>query len=163
MKNIFVVEDSRIVSELLAFEMEESFQADVTCFSSGKELMENLLKNPDLIILDYYLDNGRSTVTGLEVLKQLKKVKPEIPVIVFSGQHDMKTAVDLINQGAVDYIDKSSETFLEELCKSVKDVMSVKDLERGKKKYKREINGTKKQILFVSAMSVVLLLILLLA
>lgn len=163
MKNIFVVEDSRIVSELLAFEMEESFQADVTCFASGQELMENLLKNPDLIILDYYLDNGRSTVTGLEVLKKLKKVKPDIPVIVFSGQHDMKTAVDLINQGAVDYIDKSSETFLEELCKSVKDVMSVKDLETGKKKYNREINGTKKQILFVSAMSVVLLLILLLA
>ncbi len=62
--------------------------------------------NPDLICLDYGLED----ISGLELLQKVKEWDLEIPVIVVSGQENMAVAVELLKQGAVDYILKDYNT-----------------------------------------------------
>ena len=65
---------------------------------------------PDIIVLDYYLNAIREDAqTGIEILKQIKKMKPDTNVIMISGQEDMETAVETIRHGAYDYIIKNEK------------------------------------------------------
>lgn len=121
MKKIVIIEDSRIVSELLKFDLEAHFDCEVHCFSDSKEFFSNIDSHPDVIILDYYI--GDSTIeNGLDVLKKIKAINKNIPIIIFSGQSQLKLAIDLIHAGAVDYIDKNEDTFLEDINNAIKNI-----------------------------------------
>jgi two-component system nitrogen regulation response regulator GlnG len=45
-------------------------------------------------------------MSGIEVLKEIKKLKPDIQVIVITGYGTLKTAIECIRLGAFDYINK---------------------------------------------------------
>lgn len=72
-------------------------------FPTGEEALENLNLKPSIIVLDYHLDGQ---MTGLDTLKQFQKRYPEAKVIMMSAQEDIQTAVDILNNGAYDYIVK---------------------------------------------------------
>ncbi|MCR4292643.1 MAG: response regulator [Candidatus Kuenenia sp.] len=59
-------------------------------------------ESPGLLLLDINLPD----INGIEVLKQIKLLNKEIPVIIVSAQEDVKLAVDAIKLGAYDYIKK---------------------------------------------------------
>ncbi len=123
-KKIFIVEDSNIVRELLAQEMRNNFNCEISLFSNSKDLLSNLLTQPDVIILDYFLDQDADTPdeNGKSIIKKIKLINKNIPVIIFSGQRELKVAIELIEDGAVDYIDKNDNNFLEEIIGSVKNI-----------------------------------------
>lgn len=75
---------------------------EVKKYSSGAELLKNLHEKPDIIFLDYNLGD----IKGLELLKQIKKFDPNIYVVIVSGQSDMDVTVELLKNGAFDYIVK---------------------------------------------------------
>jgi signal transduction histidine kinase len=80
---------------------------NVTKYSSGTELINNLHLRPDIIFLDYNLGD----IKGLKLLQQIKKINPNIYVVIVSGQSDMDITVELLKNGAFDYIVKDeSET-----------------------------------------------------
>ena len=60
-----------------------------------------------MITLDYNLPG----LTGLQVMRKIKEVNKDIPIIVISSQHDVKVAVDLLKEGAYDYIVKDEDMF----------------------------------------------------
>jgi two-component system response regulator AtoC len=103
---IFVVEDNDFYRELLQYNITMVPEYEVTVFGSGKELLENLHKNPHIITLDYSLPD----INVDEILKKIHAQNPELPVIVISEQSDVKTAVELIHKGAYDYITKDEDT-----------------------------------------------------
>jgi DNA-binding NarL/FixJ family response regulator len=73
--------------------------------ASGEELMQRLRKvEPDLIILDVSLP-GRS---GLEVLKQIKIMYPEVKVLVLSMYPEDQFAIRMLKAGASGYLHKDS-------------------------------------------------------
>ncbi len=102
---IFIVEDDKWYSELLEYVIKLNPEHEIEIFSTGKECLDNLFKKPDIITLDYNLQD----MNGEEVLKLVKEFDPEIQVIIISGQKDLKTAVSLLKQGAFDYIIKDEE------------------------------------------------------
>ncbi len=109
MKNtlkIFVVEDDKWFADLLAYHIKLNPDYQVETFQTGKELLQNMYKNPDVITLDYRLPDTKGTT----LLNEIKKIKPNIPVIVISGQEDINTAISLLKEGAYDYITKNDET-----------------------------------------------------
>ncbi|MGO1117537.1 nitrogen assimilation response regulator NtrX [Rhodovibrionaceae bacterium A322] len=59
---------------------------------------------PDLIILDIWLENSK--LDGLQLLKEIKKRWPEIPVVMISGHGNIETAVNAIKLGAYEFIEK---------------------------------------------------------
>lgn len=68
---------------------------------------EYQLKKPDIVVLDYNLEEK---ITGLELLQKIKKESPASKVVMLSGQEDIKVAVDLIKNGASYYLVKSADS-----------------------------------------------------
>jgi len=153
-----------MVAELLKFELEAEFNCSIFIFSSGAEMMPYLIIKPDLLILDYFLDSiftqtKDRTENGLSILKAVKVVLPKLSVIVFSAQNDMKTAVELLNHGAVDYIDKNLDTFSDDLLLGVEQVFRFIDSQEKVIRQKRVIYSNKKQMKITTFMGVTAIVI----
>lgn len=105
--NVFVVEDNVTYAEMIGFQIEQK-RNNVTIFHSGEDCLSNLYKNPDIIVLDYML--GR--MDGIEVLKQVKSINPDIQVIFLSGQDDINVGINSLKYGAFDYVIKDDDAHL---------------------------------------------------
>tara|TARA_B100000678_G_C18205876_1_gene501347 strand:+ start:453 stop:1838 length:1386 start_codon:yes stop_codon:yes gene_type:complete len=99
---IFVVDDNELYSKMAQHHLSLNPDNEVEVFRGGKECLDNLYKKPNLIFLDYSLPQ----MSGIEILRKIKETHPEIPVIIVSGQEDVSTAVNLLKEGAYDYIVK---------------------------------------------------------
>lgn len=103
---IFVVEDDPMYQRMVKYIMEMNPDHEVHVFDSGKECIRQLHLQPDIISLDYTLPD----MSGEEVLQEIKKYNEDILVLILSGQQDIRTAVQLLREGAYDYITKDEET-----------------------------------------------------
>lgn len=103
---IFAVEDDPVYTKFLKYVLELNPDFDVEFFENGKDCIAQLHKSPKVITLDYSLPD----LSGEEILNQIKATDPNINVIIISGQDDISTAVNLLKQGAYDYITKDGET-----------------------------------------------------
>lgn len=103
---IFMVEDDAVYSRMLKYILELNPDHEIFEFKTGKDCINNLHQKPDVITLDYSLTD----MTGAEVLKKVKNFDPDINVIILSGQTDISTAVNLLKEGAYDYITKDNDT-----------------------------------------------------
>jgi len=103
---IFVVEDDQWYSNMLVHTLTLNPDYEIKKFLSGKELLDNLHENPDIITLDYKLPD----IQGDKLLKKINEYNPDIAVIIVSCQEDIETAVGLLKEGAFDYIVKNGET-----------------------------------------------------
>ena len=104
--NIFVVEDDPMYQRMVKYMLELNPDHVVTIFATGEEFLQNLHLNPSIVSLDYTLPD----MTGKDVLKKIKDYNKDISVIILSSQQDVSTAVELLKEGAYDYITKDNET-----------------------------------------------------
>lgn len=102
---IFVVEDDPAYSKFLKYVLGLNPDFDVEYFTSGKECIQHLHKNPTIITLDYSLPD----MPGEKVLHEILQVLPEAQVIIVSAQEKISTAVDLMKAGAYYYIPKDTD------------------------------------------------------
>ena len=120
---IFVVEDDLFYGELLKRHLSLNPDNEVHLFKAGKECLDKLYLKPDVISLDY----GLPDMAGDKVMKKIKEDYPELPVIIVSGQEDIKTAVKLLRDGAYDYFVKDTDT-KDRLWNTVNNIRRHKDL-----------------------------------
>jgi DNA-binding NtrC family response regulator len=113
---ILVVDDEAVVREGLRRVLEKDQFRVETC-GSGRAALD-LLQETDfgLVITDLKMPG----MSGLEVLKAIKILQPEIPVIVITGYSTVDNAVDAMRSGAIDYIAKpfSPELLMEKVSKA---------------------------------------------
>ncbi len=121
---IFIVEDNTIFAKLLSHHLSLHEDHDVEVYTSGKEALKNLYKNPDMVSLDINLPD----MQGPEILRRLKEFNENLPVIVVSGQEDIETAVNMFKEGIYDYIVKGPDTKerLWNICKNLRANFSLK-------------------------------------
>ena len=96
-------------------EIEFLQHADFTIetFATGELCLANLSHNPDVIILDYYLDGvDKSAMNGIETLDKIKAFDADIPVIMLSSQDKIDVAIDCMHHKASDYVVKSETAFV---------------------------------------------------
>ncbi|BDC99366.1 sigma-54 dependent transcriptional regulator [Persicobacter psychrovividus] len=103
---IFIVEDDLSYSVFLSHILSLNPDYELKIFHTGTELINHLNEKPDLITLDYSLPD----MDGEHILNTIKSQLPDVPVIIISGQEDVKTAVSLLRKGAYDYLPKDGET-----------------------------------------------------
>jgi len=103
---IFIVEDDPWYMDILEYHLQLNPEYEVEKYETGKDCLNNLYKRPSAITLDYTLPDMK----GKEVLKKIKELSPETSVIIISGQEDITTAVELLKEGAYDYIVKDEDT-----------------------------------------------------
>ncbi|HET6992466.1 MAG TPA: response regulator [Bacteroidia bacterium] len=113
--SVFIVDDDESYLSALGFRLmkdNKDHQTKVYCYTSGEECLANLDLDPRVVILDYYLSTNQDAMSGLEVLREIKRIKPNVPVVVLSSQGDIKTALDTFEEGAYTYVVKDKQALL---------------------------------------------------
>lgn len=126
---IFLVEDEMIFQEMLSTFLKEKFGYQLEAFSTGQECLSNLYKNPDIVLLDYNLLDQ----TGLEILKEIKSVNPDIHVLLISGQKNIPVAVDTLKYGAYDYVTKGDKLF-DQVPQKIQEMMRLSEAFEARKR-----------------------------
>jgi len=111
-KHIFIVDDNEMFAQMLSDHLAQNPKYKVSVFNTGEECINNLFQNPDLIILDYYLnDVSKEAADGLEILTEIKKHNEQIQVIMLSAQEHYGVALQTIAKGASLYVMKDNHAF----------------------------------------------------
>ena len=105
-QTVFIVEDDVFYGAMLEYHLTLNPDYVVERFETGKDLLDNIYRRPIAITLDYSLPD----LDGETILKRIQKEYADIPVIIISGQEDIATAVQLLKNGAYDYIVKDENT-----------------------------------------------------
>ncbi len=103
---VVIADDQPEVRELLAHKL-RSRGKQTEVFHTGTELLVHLADHGDgveLAVLD--LDFGAVEPDGLTVLKEIRRLRPELPVIILTGKGSVDSAVAAVQEGAADYIEK---------------------------------------------------------
>ena len=110
---IFIVDDDPTMSEMIKDFLETKYDnAEISIFQTGEKALLDLFKKPDVVVLDYHLDSSDSTaMNGLDILKRIKDLLPNVPVIFLSSQENPQIGANTIKYGAYDYIVKNETAF----------------------------------------------------
>lgn len=124
MPRILIIEDEapirRVLTKILS---EENDNYQVEEAEDGLLGIEKVKHDDyDLILCDIKMPK----MDGVEVLEAVKKIKPEIPMVMISGHGDLETAINTMRLGAFDYISKPPD--LNRLLNTVRNALDKKRL-----------------------------------
>jgi DNA-binding NtrC family response regulator len=103
-KRTFIVDDDPFWTALLTEILTELGYANIETFNNGEACMANLHLNPNLVFLDYQMED----MDGLEVLQKIKSYYPGIGVVFCTAHEDLSVAVNAMKLGSFDYLLKSN-------------------------------------------------------
>ena len=109
---ILIVDDEQNVCEFLGEFLQDKGYLVIKARSGSKALRYLGKNNPDLVLLDILMPG----MSGLEVLKRIRKLYPDLPVIILTGVKDKQVVDDIINVGPVDFIPKPIDLDVLEKC-----------------------------------------------
>jgi DNA-binding NarL/FixJ family response regulator len=117
--SILLVDDEEALLYALSKELtDEGYEVD--CVDKGKEALKKLeAKQYDLTITDIMLED----INGLEILKNAKSKYPDSTVIIITGHGKLSTAIESLQLGAYDYIEKPCErtNFISKVNEAIKE------------------------------------------
>jgi DNA-binding NtrC family response regulator len=124
MSKILIIEDEasirRVLTKILT-EENDTYQVEEA--EDGSKGYEKIAQNDyDLVLCDIKMPK----MDGVELLQAVKKIKPEIPIVMISGHGDMETAIQTMRLGAFDYISKPPD--LNRLLNTVRNALDKKQL-----------------------------------
>ena len=121
MQRILLVDDEKdlgqMISTLLAGEPYE-----IEHVTGGSEALARIRDEalPDLVLLDINLPD----ISGIDILRELKGVAREIPIVMMTACGDIETVVRCIKMGAADFLRKPFNPY--EFRKFIRDIISVR-------------------------------------
>ena len=136
MQKILIIEDEAAIRRVLVKILsEESDTYQVQEAEDGLVGIEKIKKEDyDLVLCDIKMPK----MDGVEVLEAVKKIKPEIPMVMISGHGDLDTAVNTMRLGAFDYISKPPD--LNRLLNTVRIALDRKELVVENKRLKKKVS-----------------------
>ncbi|WP_426957461.1 sigma-54-dependent transcriptional regulator [Muricoccus radiodurans] len=102
--DILIVDDEPDIRALIEGVLSDEGYGTRQAANSDQALAAFRQKQPNLVILDIWLQNSR--LDGLGILEALHREEPRVPVVMISGHGTIETAVQAIQQGAYDFIEK---------------------------------------------------------
>ena len=118
---ILIVEDERDTIETIQSCLERAMGCQVYASESGEDAISKINQHDfDLVILDLKMPG----LSGLDVMKQVKKEKALPDVLVITGWDSAQIATQVIQEGAIDYIPKP--IVVDTLKLKVKDILTKK-------------------------------------
>ena len=103
---IFIVDDEPMWIELLKELLESLGYTNIMTFESGTACLENIRENPDIVFLDYQMEDK----DGLSTLKGIKDYYTGICVIFTTATEDIAVAVNAMKEGSFDFLLKLNVT-----------------------------------------------------
>ena len=136
MSKILIIEDEAAIRRVLVkilSEENDTYQVDEAEDGAvGLEKIKNT--DYDLVLCDIKMPK----LDGVEVLEAVKKIKPEIPMVMISGHGDLETAINTMRLGAFDYISKPPD--LNRLLNTVRNALDKKQLVVENKILKKKVS-----------------------
>jgi two-component system, NtrC family, nitrogen regulation response regulator NtrX len=135
MAKILIIEDEAAIRRVLVKILsEENKNYEVEEAEDGLVGVEKVKEEDyDLVLCDIKMPK----MDGIEVLEAIKKIKPEVPVVMISGHGDLDTAVNTMKLGAFDYISKPPD--LNRLLNTVRNALDRKELVVENTRLKRKV------------------------
>jgi NtrC-family two-component system response regulator AlgB len=139
--NFLVVDDDKTFRDATCFLIDESGHYAEGADSGQTGLASLREEKFDAVLLD--LNLGREN--GLDVLLELQQQFPQIPVVMFTAQSTVKTAVEAMRRGAVDFLEKpfQREQFMTVLAR----LMRLRQLSQRIERLEQQVTETKTQSL----------------
>jgi NtrC-family two-component system response regulator AlgB len=137
--NFLVVDDDKTFREVtcVLIEDEGHYAQPAAC---GEVALETLREDPfDAVLLDMKLDRE----DGLDVLQQILKAHPEMPVVMFTAQGTVGSAVEAIRRGALDYLEKPFTR--EQFHTTLALLQRFRQMSRNIERLEQEVRETKSQ------------------
>ena len=123
-KRILIVDDDRNIRQLIRDILEQTNKFEIDQAASGEACIRKITELPvDLILLDLQMQG----MDGMETLKAIKKLYPEMPVIIMTAHGTIEWAVDSMKSGSYDFITKPFQS--ERLLVTVQNALSASELE----------------------------------
>lgn len=136
MSRILIIEDEAAIRRVLVkilSEENDSYKVDEAADGvTGLDKIKN--EDFDLVLCDIKMPK----MSGEELLEAVKKIKPEIPMVMISGHGDIETAVNTMRLGAFDYISKPPD--LNRLLNTVRNALDRKQLVVENKILKKKVS-----------------------
>lgn len=136
MPKILIIEDEaairRVLGKILTEESNTYTVEEAEDGLAGLEKIKN--EDYDLVLCDIKMPK----MDGVEVLEAVKKIKPEIPMVMISGHGDLETAIQTMRLGAYDYISKPPD--LNRLLNTVRNALDRKTLVTENKMLKKKVS-----------------------
>ncbi len=132
---VFLVDDDALYLRTLEIEFLQHADFAIETFATGELCLAGLVRQPDLVVLDYHLDGIESSaINGIETLDKIKEFNEEIPVIMLSSQDKIEVAINCMHHKAFDYVVKSETAFMR-LRNAITAVFNFKKMEKELKWY----------------------------
>ncbi len=132
---VLMIDDDEIALKFYSTVLESYGITNFTQLSDSREALPYLSKNHALLIL---LDLNMPHISGIEILKKINELYPDIPVIVITADNKIELAVECIKTGAFDYLVKPVQT--SRLFSVIKHALEIYNL-------KKEVNKLSTQVL----------------
>ena len=104
---VLIVDDEADIRELVSGVLEDEGYAVRTAADSNQTLDAFEERRPSMVLLDVWLQGSR--LDGLQLLQEIKRRDPTVPVLMISGHGNLDTAVAAVREGAIDFIEKPFE------------------------------------------------------
>jgi DNA-binding response OmpR family regulator len=138
--HILIVDDEENLRRTVARVLQRA-GFEVTTASNGKECLALLSEHSfDLV----YMDIRMPDMNGLETLKSVHADHPQLPVILFTGQPDLNSAVSALRQGAIDYLQKPLKPEL--IIERAKTALAKLERERRRKEIQIQIEALQSEL-----------------
>lgn len=124
--SVLLVDDERDFLETLLKRLQKR-RIKVTGANSGEEALKIIkTTQPDVVVLDVRMPG----MNGIQTLKEIKKIKPLVEVIMLTGHANLEIAVEGMEAGAFDYLMKPTD--IDELLYKFEDALKRKKIQEQK-------------------------------
>jgi len=151
--DILIVDDEADIRDMISGVLGDEGFGTRTAGNSDEALAAVAERRPSLIVLDVWLQG--SQLDGIDLLDELKRRDPTIPIVVISGHGNIETAVAAIKRGAYDFIEKpfQADQLLLVVARATETERLKREYEALKDKvgFETELNGCSPQINMVRA------------
>jgi PAS domain S-box-containing protein len=138
--SVLVVDDEPALLDIVRIFLEREGDISVECASSGLEALQKINKSEfDVIVCDYMMPG----LDGIGLLKTIKRLGIETPLIIFTGNGREEIVIDALNYGAYSYLQKGEDPAIqfsqlkELIMRAVQRRKAEKDLIENLQHYRR--------------------------
>ncbi|CCK78773.1 sigma-54-dependent transcriptional regulator [Desulfobacula toluolica] len=138
---LIVDDETAIIESLEGILSDDGFEV-IHAFNGYEALKKIETESPDIVLLDIWMPG----MDGIETLKEIKKITPNLPVVMITGHGTIESAVDATKSGAYDFLEKPLS--IDKVMVTINNALNFRKLEeenrylRKKSIEKNSITGT---------------------
>jgi two-component system nitrogen regulation response regulator NtrX len=132
---IYVVDDDARLGDVLRMILNDAGYESESFVDGASGLAAVKSRTPALVLLDFMLPDA----DGVDLLKKMREIVPDLPVIMISGQGTIKVAVDALRLGAFDFLEKPLDA--DRIMVTVRNALTSGRLQQQVGRLRQELEG----------------------